>query len=138
MPNTLKVTNIDFFTFSDNILFEILYRNSTLRKGLWATVTRRMIFIFMKQQCKLILKALLMQWAFRISVSLDMYVVLTVQCLSHRPYTVWHVLIHISVCWVAIHPHFLYPSITFFRAAKEKQKAKDALKKQQKVNILIQ
>ena len=31
---------IAFFTFSDNILFEILYRNSTFRKGLWATVTR--------------------------------------------------------------------------------------------------
>ena len=39
--HTFKVTNIAFFTFSDNILFEILYRNSTLRKGLWATVTRR-------------------------------------------------------------------------------------------------
>ena len=41
--HTFKVTNIAFFTFSDNILFEILYRNSTLRIALWATVTRRMV-----------------------------------------------------------------------------------------------
>ena len=40
--HTFKGTSIAFFTFSDNILFEILYRNSTLRKGIWATVTRRM------------------------------------------------------------------------------------------------
>ena len=29
--NTFKVTKIAFFTFSDNILFEILYRNSAQR-----------------------------------------------------------------------------------------------------------
>ena len=41
--HTFKFTNIHvaFFTFYDNISFEILYWNSTFRKGLWATVTRR-------------------------------------------------------------------------------------------------
>ena len=41
----IKVTNIAFFTFSVYILFEMLCRNCCLRKGLWATVTRRIQYI---------------------------------------------------------------------------------------------
>ena len=42
-PGVLKLY-ATLFTFSVYILFEILYQNSCFCKGLWATVTRRMIW----------------------------------------------------------------------------------------------